>query len=557
MTIPLASMWMPDAATMQLVAPELILTAAIAALLLVPLAVGRNTSVSLLLALIGVLAAATVGVGALGDRTPGDGHSIELFGPSGPAGASPGMLVVDRFGGYFRALLLLFLAAILVMWQLFEARRERHAPEFLTLLLCSGLGMILMAGTSNLLMMIVAIELASLPSYALAGFERQRRAAGEAALKYSLFGAATSGFMIFGASLLFGLTGSLHIPTIVQHLTAVDSGPASAALLALALLTIFAGVGFKISAVPFHFWCPDVFEGASITIATWLSVASKAAGLVLVVRVASLCGGMLNDAALLGGAYEFVLLPILRYGLAAFAAITCTVANLAAYRQTSVRRLLAYSSIAHAGYMLAVAPIISRSADSPGAAMSALAAYLAVYLFMNLGAFLALALVAVDRGREDVEAFTGLGWRDPATAASLTVCLVSLIGLPPVGGFVAKFLLIAALGRFAVADDAALLWGLVTVVVINTAISLFYYARIIRQMYLRGESEPATALAAPAGAKLVLHVCAVVLLLTGTLSIGALKRTADSAAVRAAPPAVRVSDAHVFPTRARFSEPRP
>lgn len=537
----LASMWLPDAATMQLVAPELILVAAVTALLLVPLAVGRNTSVSVLLALVGALAAATVGIGALGDGGVSDGRSIELFGPSGPVGAAPGMLIADRLSAWFRALILLFLAAILVMWQLFEARRERHAPEFLTLLLCSGLGMILMAGTSNLLMMIVAIELASLPSYALAGFERQRRAAGEAALKYAVFGAATSGFMIFGASLLYGLTGSLHVPTIVQRLTVIDAGPTSAALLAVALLAIFAGIGFKVSAVPFHFWCPDVFEGASITIATWLSVASKAAGLVLVVRLASLCGGLLAGGPLAGGAYEHVLLPVLRYGLAAFAAITCTVANLAAYRQTSVRRLLAYSSIAHAGYMLAVAPIIGQSTGSAAAAMSALAAYLAVYLFMNLGAFMALAVVAVDRGREDVDAFTGLGWRDPATAASLTVCLVSLIGLPPLGGFVAKFLLIAALGRFAVATDAALLWALVTVVVLNTALSLFYYARIIRQMYLRGEREPAAALAAPAGGKLVLHLCALVLLLTGTLSIGTLKRAADAAAVRAGPPPVRVT----------------
>ena len=523
MTPPLASMWMPSEMDLRLALPELVLVGALAALLIVPLFGPRGSRSAGLIALMGALAAGVAALLAF-EGLPSGG--LEIFRVSGAAGT--GMLVADSLGMFFRVLLMFFLMSVLIMWSLFDAPAERHPTEFLVLLVASAIGMALMTTTVNLLLMIIAIELASLPSYAMAAFDRTRRTAAEAALKYAIFGAATTGFMIFGTSILYGLTGTLHVPDVARMLAAQAAAPGfGAALTALALLAVFAGVGFKISAVPFHFWCPDVFEGASLPVATWLSVASKAAGVVLLVRLVSIFA---EPAA---AAYVAGVLPLIKYGVGTLAILTCTVANLAAYRQTSVRRLLAYSSIAHAGYMLAAGAIIFPAQQPSAGAISAIVAYLVVYMFMNYGAFMALALVAADRGSENLDAFRGLGWRDAPTAAALTVCLVSLVGLPPLGGFVVKWWLIYALG--AAALHSPFLWVLTGAVVINTALSLFYYMRVVATMYL-GAHEETGALRAPLSGKVALHLCAIILLLTGTLWIAPLKRNADGVATAAYPP---------------------
>mgnify|MGYP001201230554 CR=1 FL=1 len=531
MTAVLASLWMPDAATLRLLAPDFVLLGTVVALLLGAILIGRHTRAAAAIALVGALSAAGL---ALLSFPLVEAAGSELFDvPAAQVAdglqtpAAPGVLAADRMGMFFRLLVSLFLVAVLGMWWMFDAPRERHATEFLVLLVASALGMMLMTSAVHLLVMIIAIELASQPSYVLAGFDRWRRPAAEASLKYVIFGATTTGF-----SLLFGLFGTLHVPTLAERI-ATDGG-AAGPLLTFALLALFAGVAFKISAVPFHFWCPDVFCGASLPVATWLSVASKAAGVVLLLRLVQMLIAPHADAAA-------TLPTLLAYGLGFLGLLTCTVANLAAYGQTSVRRLLAYSSIAHAGYMLCAGAIAIPAASLSATASSAIAAYLVVYLFMNLGAFMALGLVAADTGSEDLPAFSGLGWRDPATALSLTVCLVSLIGLPPLGGFVVKWWLIYALGSAAL--TIPVLWIVTAGVVINTAISLYYYARIIRQMYLVGEPgaaaattsampSPSAPLVAPLPGKFMLHLCAVVLLLTGTLMVPALKRGADYAADR-------------------------
>jgi len=229
-------------------------------------------------------------------------------------------------------------------------------------------------------------------------------------------------------------------------------------------------------------------------------------------------------------AYAQGVLPLISYGIGFFGILTCTIANLAAYRQNNVRRLLAYSSIAHAGYMLCAGAIVFRADESAVAPISAVIAYLMIYMFMNLGAFMSLGLLASDCGSERIDAFTGLGYRDWPAAASFTICLVSLIGLPPLGGFIVKWWLIYALGAAAQAEAAPLLWILVIAIVINSAISLFYYARILRQMYLRGEETVGGRLRAPVLGKGLVHLCAVILLLTGTILIETLKRNADAAA---------------------------
>lgn len=512
----LASFWMPDADSLRLALPEFILVAAVMALLLTPILLGRDTRTAALLALVGALAAAAAAWMTFEPLADGP---QELF----ATGRAPGMFMADQLGMFFRVFLMLFLVAILAMWMLLDAERERHATEFLVLLLCSAIGMSLMSTSVNLLIMVFAIELASLPSYAMVGFDRLRRDAAEASLKYVLFGAVCAGFTLYGVSLLYGLFGTLHVPTLVAALAAAEGGLFASPLLAVALLAVFVGIGFKISAVPMHFWCPDAFQGASLPVATWLSVASKAAGVVLLLRLVGIFCGPTD--------LEYVrnLLPLLAWGLGIFAALTCTVANLAAFQQRNIRRLLAYSSIAHAGYMLCAGSVVMTQGND--GAVSAVLVYLVIYLFMNLGAFLALGLVARDTGSEEIEAFTGLGWRDPPVAAALTLCLVSLVGLPPLGGFIAKWWLLWSLSDAAGSSPPGitnLLWGLVFIIVINTAVSLFYYARVICEMYLRGTATTAGPLRAPALGKLIVHACAVALIVTGLFVIGPMKRGADA-----------------------------
>jgi len=524
MSSTLAQIWTPDALSLRLILPELLLLGAVVAILLSALVVGRSLRVAASIAVVGVLVAALASLAGFGPVTEG---GVELFAVAPAAGQSgaAGMLSADRLSFSFRLLLIVFLLAIVGMWLLLDAPRERYAPEFLTLLLCSAIGMMLMTSTLHLLLMVIAIELASQPSYGLTAWDRLRRPAAEAGVKYAVFGAATTGFMLFGVSLLFGQFGTLHLPTLAQRLAAGESA-VDTTRLTLALLLVFAGVGFKISAVPFHFWCPDAFQGASLPVATWLSVASKAAGVVLLLR---LVGVFVAAAQASRSAASAAALDVLMYGVGFFGLLTCTFANLAAYWQNNVRRLLAYSSIAHAGYMLCAGAIVVPAAQISSAAVSAVVAYLIVYLFMNLGAFLTLGLVAADSGSEELSAFRGLGWRDAPTAVSLTVILVSLVGLPPLGGFVVKWWLIYALGSAAL--NSPFLWVVVGGIVLNTALSLYYYARIIREMWLVG-IQAGPALAAPVAGKFVVHVCAVVLLLTGTIWIPALKRGADFAADR-------------------------
>ncbi|MCG3127135.1 MAG: NADH-quinone oxidoreductase subunit N [Phycisphaerae bacterium] len=515
LTMPLlAKIWLPAAGDLRLVLPDLLLIATIVAILLAPLLSRRSLRVPGLLALLGAVVGALACWFVIGDVAA---SGSDLFGVAARDGSSgPAMLVADRVSLFFRMFLMVFLIVIVAMWMMTDGEREQNPHEFLTLLLASALGMSLMTSANHLLMVIVAIELASLPSYGLAGFDKFRRTAAEASVKYVVFGAATSGLMIYGASLLFGMFGTLHVPTLAARLaTGGPGGP----LLAVGLLAFFAGVGFKISAVPFHFWCPDVFEGASLPVATWLSVASKAAGLLLLLRMVFAFAGHA------GGEYSQYVLPTISYGVGVFAILTCTFANFAAYRQTNIRRMLAYSSIAHAGYMLMAGAIVVRSSGYENA-MSAVVAYLLIYMFMNLGAFMTLGLVAADTGEESMKSFAGLGWRDALTAAAMTVCLISLVGLPPLGGFYVKWWILAALGGAAREANMPFLWVLALVLALNTAVSLYYYARVVWQMYFV-PPEHEKPLRAPGAGKALVVACALLLILTGTIWVRPLKSMAD------------------------------
>lgn len=525
-----ASLWTPDLVYFHLLLPEFVLLLTVAGLLAATTALGRDRTTATAIGFIGTAAAAFAALLALG--TTGQG----LFAPNAAAesAAQGAMLEADGLYFGFRAVLYLFLAAIILLWRSYDDPNEPNAVEFLTLLIGSAIGMSLMAASANLLVMVIAIELASMPSFALAGFDRRRRPAAEAALKYALFGAISTGFMVFGVSLLYVFYGSLDLPTVARGIASSSGG----LVVPIALLAVFAGIGFKVAAVPFHFWCPDVFEGASLPVATWLSVASKTAAVILLLRVAAIFGAAAPP--------DSAIVLWLSGGLACFAMLTITFSNLAAIRQSHVRRLLAYSSIAHAGYLLAAGAVL-QSAAAAQAAQSAALQYMVVYVLMNFGAFLGLALVREARGSEQMEAFAGLGRRCPALAISLTLCLFSLVGLPPLGGFVVKFWLIAAIGDAAAAPHNPVImqwmqWLLIGTIVFNTAISLYYYGRIIRQMYFIDGSRTSLG-RVPAAGTAVVACCAVALLLTGTILAGPLKQAGDRNAVtlHSSPPAAKAA----------------
>jgi NADH-quinone oxidoreductase subunit N len=467
---------------------EVWLTITIVAVLIAPFFVRRSNAVCALVTLAGLVVAlfsvlAVSGAGIVAQS------------------AFRGMLVSDPVAVYWKVLLLLFTIGIVLLW--FGSTRpsmhEGDGPEFFTQLLGATLGMSLMASTSNLLMLVIAVELASLPSYVLAGFRKTDRVGAEASLKYVLFGAATSSIMVYGLSLLYGLYGTLQIETIATRMAA--GGAASPMLLAVALTGLIIGIGFKISAVPLHFWCPDVFEGAGIDVAAFLSVASKGAGLVLLLRI-------LVTLATANGWHAVQPLLGLAGVIGVIGAVTCTVGNAAALAQENIKRLLAYSSIAHAGYMLcALSLLYSRGTADPGrSATQAILVYLAVYLFMNLGAFTVAGLVSRHGGGETVDDYAGLGSRSPVLAVSMAGCLFSLVGLPPFAGFLAKYNVMVALGQ-----NGSWWWWLVAVIGFNTILSLFYYARIVKAMFL-STSEREPFVASPIGTA-VGAMCAAILLL--------------------------------------------
>jgi NADH-quinone oxidoreductase subunit N len=375
---------------------------------------------------------------------------------AGPAASSVGLffglITCDPFSLVFRWIALVSTAIVVL---LSTASRETEASatgESLGLILLIGVGLMLMAEATHLLMAYVAMELVSLSSYALVGFLQDRRSA-EASLKYLLFGALASGLMLFGMSLLFGLTRSLAFPDLLRAAAGL-SGPQADALV-LAVTLILAGLAFKISMVPFHMWTPDAYEGAPVAVTALLSVGPKAAGLALLMRLMEALGPSWPSVA-----------PL----LVGLTVVTMTLGNLVALVQANVKRLLAYSTIAQVGYLLigfVVATPVGREA---------LLVYLVAYLFMNLGAFACVIAVVNDTGSESLDAFRGLAQRAPALALSFALFLLSLAGIPPLLGFFGKFLL------FGSAIAVGELW-LAIAAAINSAIALYYYVNLIRLMY--------------------------------------------------------------------------
>jgi NADH-quinone oxidoreductase subunit N len=454
-------------------APELVICATIVLLLLARMLSTARSGRAFALTLVGAVAALCL-------AAPWRYLNAQAPLASGVEAATPiftGMLVYDKFSIYMRSLLLLFVVLFVVFTRISRVPEDDDATEFFVLVLGATLGMCLMVAANHMLIVFLGIEMASVPSYGLAGLLKTRRQSSEAALKFAVFGGATAGVMLYGISLLAGALGSLHFPTMATQLAQiVHDGRAVQHGLVLTLggLMVAVGLAFKLSAVPFHFWAPDVFEGATAEVGAFLSVASKAAGLALLARLALAFADVGPARVFISGL--IVLLS----------ALTCTYGNLAAYGQTNIKRLLAYSTIAHAGYMMmpmaaAVLLVGTNEADASWA-VAAMMFYATIYLFMNLGAFAAAAFLRNASGSEQIDDYAGLVRRSPGVAVCFSIILFSLIGLPPLAGFVGKFAIFAAL------YNAGLL-GLLAIGVLNTVLSLFYYLRVVRVMIL--DAEPA------------------------------------------------------------------
>ena len=433
-----------------------------------------------------------------------------------------GMLVHDAFTVYFRAVLLFTTLLFIMLARISRLADQENGPDFYTLVLGAALGMCLMAEANHLLIVFLAVEMASLPSYTLAGILKGNRQSSEASMKYAVYGAGAAGVMLYGTSLIAGITGSAHLPTIAWRL-AEGMGTDYQLVLVLSGLMMLVGLAFKLSAVPFHFWCPDVFEGASAEVAGFLSVASKAAALALLVRLtigfavppanepipfaagevavpASLASEVLNQSQASRRPVAHVrsvadsvdaqnkpaemirvsqIRTFLSWVIGVLAAVTCTFGNLAAYGQTNIKRLLAYSTIAHAGYMMMpIAAGLAIMTENPVAASEAFAAlllYVLIYVFMNMGAFGIIAFIRNAVGGEQISDYAGLVRSSPGWVVCFSAILFSLIGLPPLAGFMGKLVIFASL------VDAGMYW-LLFIGGVNTAISLFYYLKVVRVM---------------------------------------------------------------------------
>ncbi len=375
------------------------------------------------------------------------------------------MIVHDQFAVFFKVVFAL--ATLATVWMSLGSNEIRRASqgEYYGLLLSSALGMYFMAAASNLLMAYLSLEFVSLTSYVLTGSLRHNRRSGEASLKYLIYGGVASGTMIYGMSWIFGLTGSMDYGAINA---ALAGGTQSSLALLIAIVLVLTGFGYKISAVPFHMWAPDVYTGAPIPVTAFLSVGSKAAGFALLLRFFYPALSSLGEAgrwqALGGVNWQQIALVL--------CAVTMTLGNLAALQQQNLKRLLAYSSIAHAGYMLMGFVVLSDDG------LRAVLFYLITYYLMNIGAFLALMIVVNATGREDLEAFRGLAWRGGSIpAVAMAIFLFSLAGIPPLAGFIGKFYLFAAVIH-------EQFYALALIAGINSVISLYYYARIVRAMFL-------------------------------------------------------------------------
>ena len=385
-----------------------------------------------------------------------------------------GAVVVDRFSLVF-SLIFLATAALTILASIPIVEKDGHGlGEYYVLILCATLGMMLMAGSENLLTLFLGLEILSISLYVLAGFTRDREKSVEASLKYFLLGAFATSFILYGMALLFGVTRSLELRGIARAFSLPPDMPVDArAMMGMGLILI--GLAFKVGAAPFHFWIPDVYQGSPTPVAGFMAAGTKAAALATVLRV--FCVGFQGPQVVAKWVSILTVLAIL----------TMTVGNVVALAQTNIKRMLAYSSVAHAGYLL-VGVVVTSSAPNRAEALSAILYYLAGYIFMNLGAFGVASLVGKDTGDGEegysLYTYSGLARRRPVIAAMMAAFMLSLTGIPPMAGFLGKFFIFRAAvdGKF---------YLLAVVGLLNSVIGACYYLRVIVHMYMKDSTATA------------------------------------------------------------------
>jgi NADH-quinone oxidoreductase subunit N len=430
--------------------PLLILTIWACALLLVDLFI-KSKGITALLAALGLALSL--------------GFTLSQIGASGTGFNN--MVVLDGFSTFVDALLLVTGLFGIALAYGYLKRMGIERGEYYTLLLFSILGMLLMAQASDLIIVFLALEMLSIPLYVLAAFARPKAESEEAGLKYFMLGAFSTGFVVYGIALVFGATGTTSLSAIVQ---AASNGTTNLLLLTVGSALILVGLSFKIAAVPFHMWTPDVYQGAPSAVTAFMAAGAKIAGFAALLRVFALAFPALASD----------MTPI----LAVLSALTMIVGNLIAIAQTNIKRLLAYSSIAHAGYIL-MAFVPYGQAKIVSTSVAAGLFYLVSYALTNFGAWAVVIALEKTEGRGlEISDYAGLGRKYPALAAAMTVFMLSLTGIPPTLGFVGKFYLFRAVinGQF---------YLLAVIGVLTTLISAYYYLRVVVTMYMR-EGDPET-----------------------------------------------------------------
>jgi len=378
-----------------------------------------------------------------------------------------GMLVADPLGAFFKVILVAA-SLLLVLAFTFRNSSELHGlgqGEFYALLLAVTISNLLLAAANDIAMLYLALEMVSVTSYVMVAYLKGDRFSNEASLKYVLFGAVSTGVMLYGFSLLYGLAGTTSIPELREFLAGELPAEGRFALYLVALL-VTAGFGFKTAAVPFHFWCPDVYQGAATPVTALLSVAPKAAGFAIMLRF--FFSGLSTRGV---GGWDLASTIDWVQLLMVVSVATMTLGNVAALTQTNMKRLLAYSSIAHAGYLMMGVVALSENGAR------GLLVYLLAYLFMNLGAFLVVTLIHHHEGSFDLRDYPGLYRRQPFLTVAMGIFLFSLMGIPPLVGFMGKFYVFAA-----VIERGPDFWWYAVVGAVNAAIAAYYYARILKTM---------------------------------------------------------------------------
>ena len=451
---------MPDAQTLILISPELVLS--IFGILILLIDVIWRDKAQAILPWITILGFAL----ALAATLYIWGSDVTRF---------AGMYYIDTFSLFFKVIATLTGIILTLVSIDYLKKRTPYKGEFLSIFTFAVLAMTMTASAGSLLMIYLSIEFLSYTSYLLTGFLRDDKKSNESAIKYFLYGAITSATMLYGLSLLYGISGSLNLSDIAATFTAtVDPSVRLVGLISTAL--VLTGVGFKISLVPFHQWAPDAYEGAPTPVTAFLSVGPKAVGFAVLLRLAIIALP----------AYKDGWIPL----LVVISILTMTLGNLTALRQTNVKRMLAYSSIAQAGYMLIGVVAVNLTAAPTFSGLNGILIYLFAYLFTNLGAFICVIAIENSTGIVEIADYAGLIRRAPLVAALFVIFFLSLAGIPPTAGFIGKFFVFGAALR-----EGYIL--LAAIGVINSVISVFYYFSVVRQAFFEAPKDPTPIRIAP------------------------------------------------------------